>query len=131
MAALAVAASAICFAASSVIMPHTGWQWNASPAELLELFAIELPALFLLFWLMRHLAASRMTARFLLAPLFTIVVGEAMQHAAPPERAWLGIALLAAGAGWLVFAPAERGDGSELEPLRALSADLSRRPPPG
>lgn len=130
MAAQAGAASAICFAVADVIMPHTAWRLNALPPELLELFAIELPALFLLFWLMHHLAAARMTARFLIAPLFTILGGVALQPASPPERAWLGMALLTGGAGWLVFAPAEQTEGSELAPLNALCADSSRRRPP-
>lgn len=131
MAAQAGAASAVCFAVASAITPHTAWRWSLLPPELLEPFAIDLPALFLLFWLMRYLAASRMTARFLIAPLFTIVVGAALQPASPPERAWLGMALVAGGAGWLAFAPAEQSEGSELDPLNALFADSSRRPPPG
>jgi drug/metabolite transporter (DMT)-like permease len=77
------------------------------PSQLLGLFVIELPALFLLFWLMRRLAASRMTARFFLAPLFATLAGMALKPTSPPLRAWLGLALLAGGAGWLVFAPEE------------------------
>lgn len=120
MAALAGAAGAACFAVASVIAPHTAWRWSALSPELLARFAVDLPALFLLFWLMHRLAASRMTARFLIAPLFTILLGEALQPAFPPARAWLGMALLAGGAGWLVFAPAEQIEGSESDPLTAL-----------
>jgi drug/metabolite transporter (DMT)-like permease len=127
MAALAGVGSAACFAAASAFTPRTAWQWSALPSLLLGLLAIELPSLFLLFWLMRRLAASRMTARFLLAPLFTILVGMALEPTPPPVRAWFGMVLLAGGAGWLVFAPAET---SELEPLNALTADTRRQPPP-
>jgi drug/metabolite transporter (DMT)-like permease len=107
MAAQAGAGSAVCFVAAAAFTPHTAWRWSAMPSQLLGLFVIELPALFLLFWLMRRLAASRMTARFFLAPLFAILAGMALEPTSPPLRAWLGLALLAGGAGWLVFAPEE------------------------
>jgi drug/metabolite transporter (DMT)-like permease len=108
MAAQAAAASAVCFAAAATFTSHTAWRWSALPFQLLGLLAIDLPALFLLFWLMRRLAASRMTARFLLAPLFTIILGVALEPTSPPVQAWIGMALLAGGAGWLAFGPAER-----------------------
>ena len=130
MAAQAGAASAVCFAAATVFTPHTGWCWGALGRDLLWMLVIDLPALFLLFWLMRRLAASRMTARFLLAPLFAILAGIALQPAFPPLRGWLGLTLLAGGAGWLVFAPAERRDAEERGLLNVFPADSSRRPPP-
>jgi hypothetical protein len=71
-----------------------------------------------------------MTARFLLAPLFTILAGIALEPTSPPVRAWLGMALLAGGAGWLVFAPPEKNGVEELDPLNALSAYSPRRSPP-
>ena len=107
MAAQAGAGSAVCFAAAAAFTPRATWRWSALPSQLLGLFVIEIPALFLLFWLMRRLAASRMTARFFLAPLFAILAGMALEPTSPPVRAWLGLALLAGGAGWLVFAPEE------------------------
>jgi drug/metabolite transporter (DMT)-like permease len=79
---------------------------------------------------MRRLNASRMTVPFLLAPLFTIVAGTAVEATRPPFRAWIGMALLAGGAGWLVFAPAGKTELEELHPLNALSAQSPRRPPP-
>lgn len=130
MAAQASAASAVCFAAAAAFTPRTAWHWSALPSQLIELLLIDVPALLLLFWLMRRLAASRMTARFLLAPLFTILAGTALQPTSPPLRAWLGMALLAGGAGWLVFAPPERTDVEQLNPLNLITADSPRRPPP-
>lgn len=130
MAVLAAGASFLCFATAAVFTPQSAWNWPALPAQLLGLLATDLPALFLLFWLMRHLAASRMTARFFLAPLFAILLGMMLQPSAPPLRAWLGIALLALGAGWLVFAPAEKGEAEELMIFRALADTSLRRPPP-
>jgi len=71
-----------------------------------------------------------MTAPFLLAPLFTIVVGMALEPTSPPVLAWLGLVLLGGGAGWLVFAPAEKADVVELGLLNALTTRSPRRLPP-
>jgi drug/metabolite transporter (DMT)-like permease len=131
MAALAGGASAICFAAAAAVRPHTAWRWNALPSQLLGLLLTDFPALLLLFWLMRRLGASRMTARFLLAPLFAILTGMALEPASPPLRGWLGMAFLAGGAGWLLFAPPERTEEGELSLLKERIADLPRRPRTG
>jgi len=131
MGALAGAASAICFATAALFTPRAAWRWSAPASQLPWLLAIELPAPFLLFWLMRRLAASRMTARFLLAPLFAILGAMALEATSPPTRAWLGMALLAGGAGWLVFSPAQKTEVGEVESLNALTADSSRQPPRG
>jgi drug/metabolite transporter (DMT)-like permease len=130
MAAQAGAAAAGCFAAAAALAPHSAWRWSALPFQFLWLFVIDGPALFLLFWLMGRMAASRMTAPFLLAPLFTILAGLALEPSSPPLRGWLGMALLAGGAGWLIFAPAETPEIQDLEPLNAITMDTPRRPPP-
>jgi drug/metabolite transporter (DMT)-like permease len=130
MAAQAAGASGICFAAAAFFAPRNPWNWSGLASQCLGLLLFDLPALFLLFWLMRRLAASRMTARFLLAPLITVLAGMALEFPALSARAWLGIALLAGGAGWLVFAPAERNDVEGLNLRNALTADSPRRPPP-
>ena len=129
MAALAGAASAGYFVSASLFRPHTVWRWNVLLPQLLWLLAIDLPAVFLLFWLLGRLAASRMTARFLLAPLFAIVAGIVLQPTFPPLRGWLGLVLLAGGSGWLVFAPAERSDAEERGLLKLFPGDSSSRPP--
>jgi drug/metabolite transporter (DMT)-like permease len=123
MAALAGAASAVCFATVAALTPHTAWGWSTLPAQLLSPLLLDLPALFLLFWLMRRLTASRMTARYLLAPLIAILAGLALESASPPARAWFGMALLAGGAGWLVFAPAEETEVGGLDSLNPRSSD--------
>ena len=130
MAAQAAAGSAVCFAGAAALTPHTAWRWSALPSQLLWLLVIELPGLFLLFWLMRRLAASRMTARFLFTPLFAILAGMILDRPSPPGRAWLGMALLAGGAGWLVFSPAEKTEGEELESVNTFTAEPPRQPPP-
>jgi len=130
MAAQASTAAGACFAAAAALAPHSAWRWSALPFQFFWLFVIDVPALFLLFWLMRRMAASRMTAPFLLAPLFAILAGLALEPSLPPLRGWLGMALLAGGAGWLVFAPAETPEAQDLEPLNSITMDSPRRPPP-
>lgn len=107
MAAQASAASAVCFAAAAALTPHSALDWSAFPSRLLPMVLLDIPSLFLLFWLMRRISASRMTARFLLAPLFTLLGGIAVEQTMPPARALVGMALLAAGATWLAFGPGE------------------------
>jgi drug/metabolite transporter (DMT)-like permease len=114
MASQASAAGAVCFSAAAAFAPHTAWHWSALLPQLLGVFVIDTPALFLLFWLMRRLNASRMTVPFLCAPLFTIVAGTVLQPSSLPVRAWVGMALLAGGAGWLLFAPAEETEAVGL-----------------
>jgi drug/metabolite transporter (DMT)-like permease len=129
IATLAGAASAVCFGSAAVFAPDRAWRWSVLPFQLFWLSVVDLPALVLLFWLMRRIGASRLTAPFLLAPLFTILAGLALEPSSPPLRAWLGMALLVGGAGWLVFAPAEEIGVEELYPLNALSDHSPRQPP--
>ena len=66
---------------------------------------VTLPGLLLLFWLMPRITAVRMTTRFVLAPLFAILIGMAIDRPAVGPRIWLGLLLVAAGAASLLFAP--------------------------
>lgn len=118
MAALAGAASALCFVLAAAVTPRTAWNASALRIYLLRLLLVDVPSLFLLFWLLRRLSASRISARFLVAPLFAMIAGAALEQSRPPLRGLLGIVLLAGGSGWLVFAPAESGT-EELSPLDA------------
>jgi drug/metabolite transporter (DMT)-like permease len=129
IAAQAGAASTLYFVAVAASAPRIEWRWRELLLQLLWILLIDLPALFLLFWLMRRLAASRMTARFLLAPLFATLAGIALEPTSLPMRALLGFALLAAGAGWLIFAPAETTDERRPHSLTVLPTDLPRQPP--
>ncbi len=124
MAALAGGASAIYFAVIAAVTRPIAWDSSSLQIYLLRLFLVDIPGLFLLFWIMGRLSASRMTARFLLAPLFASVAGLALEQTLPPLRALLGIVLLAGGSGWLVFAPAE----SEVEKLISLKAATAESP---
>jgi drug/metabolite transporter (DMT)-like permease len=128
-AALAGAASALCFAAGATFAPRSEWRWSELPNQLLWATLIDLPALLLLFWLMRRLSASTMAARFLLAPLFATLAAIALEPASLPARVLLGLALMVAGAGWIVFPRAETGDGEGLHSLSVTPDDLPRQRP--
>jgi len=74
----AAASASVGLLAASAIVEHQ--QWQSIRPDLLSaawLAAVEVPALWLLFWLMRHMSATRMTTRFLLAPL---IAGIAIRH---------------------------------------------------
>ena len=116
MTAMASGVSAIGFALAAAFTPNTPWNSTALQIFFLRSFLIDIPGLFLLFWLIRRLSASRMTARFLLAPLLASLAGLALERTWPPLRGLFGLVLLACGSGWLVFAPAESQD-EEQNPL--------------
>lgn len=127
MAAPAGAASALCFAITAALTQSRPGDLSELPIYLPKLFLIDLPGLFLLFWLMPRLSASRMTARFVLAPLFASVAGLALLERMPPLRGLLGLALLAGGSGWIVFAPAE-SEAEEGVSLKAILGEAPGRP---
>ena len=104
-AAIAGATATIALAAASASMERPVWKWDALGPELLWSASIELPGLLLLFWLMRRISAARMTTRYVLAPLLTILVGAGLMQAALAPRTWLGLLLMAAGAAYLLIAP--------------------------
>ena len=64
---------------------------------------LDLPALLLLFWLMRRMTAARMTLRFVLGPLIASLAGVALFAPTVSARAWLGLALMAAGSAWMLL----------------------------
>ena len=109
MASIAGASGALTLAAASAVLEHPVWRWSALAPELLWSAAIELPALLLLFWLLPRISAPRMTTRYVWGPLLALLVGVVGEHAgrAVQPRTWLGLALMAAGAGWMLFAPRE------------------------
>ena len=75
---------------------------------------LPLPALLILFWLMPRMTAARMTTRFVLAPLIAVLLGIALEQPSVGLRIWIGLLLVAAGAGWLIFAPAQESDSDTI-----------------
>ena len=71
---------------------------------------VTLPGLLLLFWLLPHISATRITTRFLLAPLIAILISMAIDRPSVAPRIWLGLLLIATGAAGLLFAPNDPAD---------------------
>ena len=104
--ALACASATVVLAAANTIFSPTPWQTNG--LDPIWLFAVELPSLLLLFWLMRRASASAMATRYVLAPLIAILVDMAIARPVVDARTWLGLLLIAGGAGFLLLAPPSR-----------------------
>jgi drug/metabolite transporter (DMT)-like permease len=113
LAAVAAGSAAlILIAVSAITERHT------QPASLFDPWrALDLLALALLFWLMRRTTAVRMTTRFLIAPLLANLIGLAFLRPGVQLRGWLGLSLIALGAGWLLLGPEDEPDrtGSPLD----------------
>jgi EamA domain-containing membrane protein RarD len=82
---------------------------------------IELPALVLFFWLVPRLSAIRLSTRYLLAPLLSILVGTALLRAQQQiqPRTWIGLALMAVSVAWLLSAPEASASLPSLSPPRS------------
>ena len=121
LAAIAGATAAVGLVAASVLMEQPFLTWSALAPELVWSAVIELPGLLLLFWLMRRMSAARMTTRFVLAPLITLLIGLVLLRPSLTLRTWLGMLLIGAGVGWLLLA-------AEVEPEEsALPLNLNRQ----
>jgi drug/metabolite transporter (DMT)-like permease len=107
MAAIAGTTAAITQAAASALMEEPILKWETVAPELFWSAVIEAPALMLLFWLMPRLSATKMATRYVLAPLLAILIGAELLRSAQDLhlRTWLGLALMALGSAWLLFAP--------------------------
>jgi drug/metabolite transporter (DMT)-like permease len=114
VAAVTGAFAAIGLAGMSALTEHTQWQWGAVGPELAWAAGVELPALLILFWLMRRMSAARMTTRFLIAPLVVNVVGLLVIRPTVTVRAGVGLALIIAGTGWLLAAREEDAEDEAL-----------------
>jgi drug/metabolite transporter (DMT)-like permease len=104
-AAIAAATATISLTAASAVTERPLWKWDALRPELLWSAMIELPGLLLLFWLLRRMSATRMTTRYVLAPLLAILAGAGLIRIPLAPRTWLGLLLMAAGAAYLLLAP--------------------------
>ncbi len=118
MAAIAGATGVLTLASASALLEHPVGRWSALAPELIWSAAIGLPALLLLFWLMPRISAPGMATRYVWAPLLALLSGVVLEHAgrAVQPRTWLGLALMATGAGWTLLAPREEA-GLSILPL--------------
>jgi hypothetical protein len=128
MASIAGAAAALTLAVASALLEPPAWRWNALAPELLWSASVELPALLLLFWLMPRISAPRMTTRYVLGPLLALLAGIVAEQAGRAVRSltWLGLALMALGASWILFAPKDESNRSILS-LDGTRKETARR----
>jgi drug/metabolite transporter (DMT)-like permease len=112
--AISSATVAITLTAGSVCFERPVLTLQAFAPQLLWSATIELPALLLLFWLMRHMSATRMATRYLWAPLIAVTLAAAMLRAVLAWRTWLGLLLMAAGASYLLLASETETESNSL-----------------
>ncbi len=123
-AAITGSVAAIGLAGVSIFTERPVWNWRNFEPDLVWSAAVELPGLLLLFWLMRHMTATRMSTRFLIAPLIANVAGLIVLRARVSVRDGLGLLLIALSAGWLLFAK-----NDEPEIIGSLKTDKANQPP--
>jgi drug/metabolite transporter (DMT)-like permease len=90
-----VASAALGLYGASIGWPGMGAKVVAG--ELLRCVALDLPEVWLLVWLMREVTPSRLSARFLLVPLVTVLEGYAVERGTLGWRVALALGLLCAG----------------------------------
>jgi drug/metabolite transporter (DMT)-like permease len=117
MVAIMSGSAAAGFALASELAERPIWSWSGLSSEFEWWAAVEWPALLVLFWLMRRMSAVQMTTRFLLAPLIGNIVSLLLLRPTVGLRAGLGLLLIAAGAGWLLFRPESE---NERQPASSL-----------
>ena len=98
--------AAFAFGAASLLFERRAWP-KLGPTTVLDLvlpIAFDLPALILLFWLLRRMSPARAATRYVIAPLFALFIGIAADRPQLELRTILGLILMAAGAGYLLLA---------------------------
>lgn len=103
-AAVATAAAALVLGVASAATQSAVLSSASLIPDLLWTTLIDLPALLLLFWLMRRITAARMTLRFILAPLLAGIIGLALYRPPVSLGSFTGLALMAIGAAWMLLA---------------------------
>jgi len=113
-AAIAGATAALAFAIASLCREQPVKAWHTLAPQLIWSITVELPALLLLFWLMKRTSATRLATRYLISPLLAIGIGTVLLRGTLELHTWLGLILMGLGAGWLLFASDEEASSSGL-----------------
>lgn len=114
VAAIACASAAIGLLAGSALTQGLALPRAVTSFELAWLVLVTLPGLLLLLWLLRRMSAARMTTCFVLAPWLAVLIGIGLERPALTARMVLGLALMVAGAGWLLVAPEDAARDTDL-----------------
>ncbi|MFC5861037.1 EamA family transporter [Acidicapsa dinghuensis] len=75
-------------------------EWSDIGVSLVWPVIVDLPAIFLLFWLMQRMAAAQMTLRFVMWPLMAVVIEALVLAQRLTLQTWTGLALVTAGSWW-------------------------------
>ncbi|RSL15074.1 hypothetical protein EDE15_0550 [Edaphobacter aggregans] len=92
------------------------WRWNQLAPITSIASSIDLIEIALLVWLLRELPPIRLSARYLVIPLLTVIEGYIVLQPQITARLTVGTTLLTASAAWILFARIE-----ENEPVLSLS----------
>lgn len=114
MVAVACAAAALGLLCATEFTGGIQWPAIGAGRDLAWMAIVTLPGLMLLFWLMPRMTASRMTTRFVVAPLMAVLFSAALERPIIGLRICAGLLLIAAGAGWILYAPAQEPDSLTL-----------------
>ncbi len=117
-AAIGAGTAALVFAGLGIVIePHSLAFQRLWPNALWSL-VVDLPALLAFFWLLSNMSATRMTLRFILAPLLTLLLSIVLFRPAVSPQTAAGLALMATGAGWILFV-AEFDDAAQPSLLQS------------
>ncbi|HEY6376286.1 MAG TPA: hypothetical protein VIX90_12250 [Edaphobacter sp.] len=83
------------------------WRWTQLTSIVSIASLVDLAEIALLIGLLRVMPPIRLSARYLLIPLFTVIEGYVALQPQLTTRFLVGAALLTAGAAWILFAPIE------------------------
>ena len=83
------------------------WRWSPMTTIISIASLIDLIEMALLIWLLREMSPIRLSARYLVIPLFTLIEGYLILQPQVTARLLVGAALLVAGAAWILFARIE------------------------
>ena len=83
------------------------WRWSPMTTIISIASLIDLIEMALLIWLLREMSPIRLSARYLVIPLFTLIEGYLILQPQVTARLLVGATLLAAGAAWILFTQIE------------------------
>jgi drug/metabolite transporter (DMT)-like permease len=86
------------------------WRSNQSTPIASIASLIDLVEIALLIWLLREMPPIRLSVRYLLIPLFTVIEGYIVLQPQITARLTVGASLLTAGAAWILFARIEENE---------------------
>jgi drug/metabolite transporter (DMT)-like permease len=98
----------------SAALENNAWHWTAIAPELLWTAVLQLPSLWLLFWLMRRLSAVHLALRFVLAPALAVPLGALLMQLPLALRTCLGLLGMAGGAVYLLLMPESEAESASL-----------------